>query len=163
MADGWQRLLVAVDFSDLTGRLLDQAIALARCGGGSLRLLHGEPPRAGYAYYPVGVGYDGLLGFGMDPMLDEEVRSVQLEHDREALDRLEARCGDAGVAVESRLLEGDVAELLLHEAADWPADLLVMGNHRHGMLHRLFTGAVEDRLLRHCPCPVLVVPGPAGG
>ncbi|HMC94027.1 MAG TPA: universal stress protein, partial [Polyangia bacterium] len=37
-------------------------------------------------------------------------------------------------------------------------DLIVMGTHgRSGLAHALM-GSVAERVVRHCPCPILIVP-----
>jgi nucleotide-binding universal stress UspA family protein len=47
-------------------------------------------------------------------------------------------------------------------AAEWGADVVVVGPHRPGALARLLLGAVHERVVRHAPCAVLVTP-PARG
>ncbi|MBI4600377.1 MAG: universal stress protein [Planctomycetes bacterium] len=37
------------------------------------------------------------------------------------------------------------------------ADLIVLGQHGHGLLDRLLVGSTTDRVLRKAPCPILVV------
>jgi universal stress protein A len=37
------------------------------------------------------------------------------------------------------------------------ADLIVIGTHGRTGLHRRFIGSVAERVVRHAPCPVLVV------
>jgi nucleotide-binding universal stress UspA family protein len=42
------------------------------------------------------------------------------------------------------------------------ADMLVVGSYRRGLFRRLASGTVAARVLRSAPCPVLIVPEPAG-
>ena len=52
---------------------------------------------------------------------------------------------------------GDPVNRILQAAADWPADLLVIGSHgRDGMI-RMMMGSVAEKVTRQAPCPVLVV------
>jgi nucleotide-binding universal stress UspA family protein len=39
--------------------------------------------------------------------------------------------------------------------------LVVMGSHRRGGLRRLLRGSLAEQVVRHCPCPVLVVKAPS--
>jgi nucleotide-binding universal stress UspA family protein len=56
-----------------------------------------------------------------------------------------------------------VSDLLLQEAAEWRADVVVIGTHgRHG-LDRLALGSEAESVLRRCDVPVLVVRDPAPG
>ena len=57
-----------------------------------------------------------------------------------------------------RTILGDARELILDRAKHLPADLIVMGTHgRRGFQH-LLLGSVAEAVVRHAPCPVLVVP-----
>ena len=47
---------------------------------------------------------------------------------------------------------------LCQAAADIPADVMVVGTHRKGVLGRLFLGSTAERCLRTVSIPVLVVP-----
>jgi universal stress protein E len=53
---------------------------------------------------------------------------------------------------------GPAAQAIVAEAAEWSADLLVVGTHaRHG-LQRLMLGSVAEACLRDAPCNVLAIP-----
>jgi nucleotide-binding universal stress UspA family protein len=84
---------------------------------------------------------------------------------RDAVDRaalaelvtfLAARPG--GGAVEPVVRTGDAAEEIVAEAAEWGADLLVVGTHARGWASRLALGSVAEASLRDAPCNVLAVP-----
>ena len=53
---------------------------------------------------------------------------------------------------------GMPVEVLLREAAEWRADLLVVGSHGKGWVDRLLIGSVTERLLNQLPTSLLVVP-----
>jgi nucleotide-binding universal stress UspA family protein len=36
-------------------------------------------------------------------------------------------------------------------------DVIVVGSHGRGALERLLLGSVSDQVVRHAPCPVLVI------
>ena len=76
---------------------------------------------------------------------------------RELLKRAETRLRDAGFEVASRLDEGDVRQVILDEAAEWPADLLVLGSHGRTGLDRFLLGSVSESVVRHAPCSVEIV------
>jgi nucleotide-binding universal stress UspA family protein len=48
-------------------------------------------------------------------------------------------------------------ELLLGSAAEFGADLLVVGGYSHGPLREAVFGGVTAALIRHAACPVLMV------
>jgi hypothetical protein len=49
-------------------------------------------------------------------------------------------------------------EAILREAAEWRADLLVVGSHGKGWAERVLAGSVTEGLINHLPTSLLVVP-----
>lgn len=56
---------------------------------------------------------------------------------------------------------GKAAEAITAEAAEWGADLIILGPARHGEFAARLRGSVTLQVLQHAPCPVLVA-APAG-
>ena len=63
-------------------------------------------------------------------------------------------------AMESRVEIGDPGRLICEEAARIHPDVVVVGRSSRGWLSRLFEPSVADYVVKHAPCPVLVVKGP---
>jgi nucleotide-binding universal stress UspA family protein len=89
-------------------------------------------------------------------------RRFPIETDSSATRAVEAAVLElsmAGIAATGqvrRALVDRAAEAIVAEAAEWGADLIVLGfPHRGEFATRLF-GSVTLRVLRHSPCPVLV-------
>jgi nucleotide-binding universal stress UspA family protein len=53
--------------------------------------------------------------------------------------------------------EGDPAESIVEAAQAEGADMIVVGSHGRGTLGRALIGSVSDQVVRHAPCPILVV------
>jgi nucleotide-binding universal stress UspA family protein len=72
-----------------------------------------------------------------------------------------SRTGDAlrmaGLATETRLLEGDPRDVLVEFVRTERADLLVVGSHGRTGLAKLMLGSVSSHAMTHAPCSVLVV------
>jgi nucleotide-binding universal stress UspA family protein len=60
--------------------------------------------------------------------------------------------------VETILRSGVALDAILCEAAEWRADLLVVGSHGKGWVQRALLGSVTERLINHLPTSLLVVP-----
>ncbi|HXF97042.1 MAG TPA: universal stress protein [Gaiellaceae bacterium] len=88
----------------------------------------------------------------------------QLEAERAAAQaELEAALADAfpegpAVEIETRLVEGDAAEVLEEEAKS--ADLLVVGSKGRSGIASVLLGSVSRHVIDHAPCPVVVVKAP---
>ena len=52
---------------------------------------------------------------------------------------------------------GKPASEIIRTAKEWPTDIIVIGSHgRHG-IQRALLGSVAEAVMRHAPCPVLVI------
>ena len=63
----------------------------------------------------------------------------------------------AGLSAESVVREGDPRSVIVDEAKDWDADLIVLGSHGYTGLKRWLLGSVAQFVVNHAPCSVLVV------
>jgi nucleotide-binding universal stress UspA family protein len=45
----------------------------------------------------------------------------------------------------------------VNAAKEWPADVIVIGSHGRAGVTRVLLGSVAEAVMRHAPCPVLVV------
>ena len=55
---------------------------------------------------------------------------------------------------------GNPAPMIVEDAKQWNADLIVVGSHGFGFWNRLLLGSVSNAVLHHAPCSVLVVRSP---
>jgi nucleotide-binding universal stress UspA family protein len=67
------------------------------------------------------------------------------------------RAGEVVHADEVRVEHGDVGPTICRMAEDEGIDLVVLGTHDRSRWSRLWFGSVSDHVVRHAPCPVLVV------
>ena len=58
--------------------------------------------------------------------------------------------------------EGDPAESIIDAAQSEGADMIVVGSHGRGAIGRALIGSVSDQVVRHAPCPILVVRSTVG-
>ena len=52
---------------------------------------------------------------------------------------------------------GAPSEEIVKVAKEWSADLLVIGSHGRGGMQRALLGSVAETVMRHAPCPLVVV------
>lgn len=144
------KVLVAVDDSPAALAAVRLAVDVARHTGACIRFVH--------------VTADGELLSALralhhgDGLVERRVRGAGL-----LLRHVEAEAERAGVVSDTRNLEGDPAHVLLAEARDWQADLLVVGRSDVAGAGRAYVGAVTRQLLEFSEHPVLVVPQPSAG
>lgn len=130
-------ILVPVDFSECSKKALQYAIPFARQFGAELKLLHVVEP---YPAVPEMGPYD------LDNINDGK---AQLEAFRQAI-------GDAVPA--STSLRTGMPHLEIAEAAkDLGIDLIILSTHGRSGLARMLLGSTAEKVVRHAPCPVLIV------
>ena len=54
------------------------------------------------------------------------------------------------------------AEAILTCARELDVELIVMGKHHLGFVEHMLAGSVAEKVVRHAPCPVLIVQHPEG-
>jgi nucleotide-binding universal stress UspA family protein len=91
-----------------------------------------------------------------EPMWSELVGS-HVDMGREIANRAVAELEDAGVRVDTEVLQGPPAEAILRVAKTRQVDLIVMGTRGHGELTSLLLGSVSHRVLADSRVPVMVV------
>ena len=61
------------------------------------------------------------------------------------------------LAITTKALEGTPRELIVQEAADWGADLIVLGSHGHGPLRQALLGSVATGVAADAACAVEII------
>ena len=137
-------ILVPVDFSKEGDKALQYALRFADQFGSKLVLLHVVEP----------VVYGGDFGY-LPTAADtgEIVRAIRI--------KLDTLCVERGIA--PRLLEktlvltGKPFVEITDAARSLKADLIVISTHGYTGLKHAVMGSTSERVVRHAPCPVLVV------
>src|SRR5476649_323985 len=145
----YQKILVPIDGSEISTRGLNEAIKLAKNQGGQLRLLHIANYRTGDFNYTEGT-------YGVDFI--EAAR----EDGQNILSAAATAARQVGLDAKTILVEstsGPAAALIIAQAKEWPADLIVMGTHGRRGLQRLAMGSDAECVVRDAPVPVLLVHG----
>ena len=149
----YDRILVALDGSQLAEQILPHVEALAGKLGSTVILLRASTPPATLVAQST-AGLDSVGPGIVDPTpLVEAEREEARAYLRSVADRLRGR----GLAVEVEQPEGAAAEVIRERSAALGARLIAMTTHGRGGLGRLVFGSVADEVLRHAAGPILLV------
>jgi nucleotide-binding universal stress UspA family protein len=140
-------LLVPVDFSAVTKKVVDGTLGLARAIGGKVSLLHVVQP-------PV----DTMPEYALPVDVIQDALSATENAARKKLAALSGRFGRAGIACEAALQVGTPVSLILERARKIKADYIVMGSHGHGKLYDLLVGSTASGVLKKTRCGVVILP-----
>ena len=137
-----RRILLATDLSTASRGATDQALQLARDLRANLLVVSVIDPTL-----PLAVG----------PTV---VRMDQRRAAREAAAQGIVVTGrESGVSVRFLVWEGEPGPAIVEAAVAEAADLVVVGTHGRSRVGRLVLGSVSDHIVRHAPCPILIVRG----
>ena len=140
------KILVAVDLSDATARVVQVAERIAGPMSGVVRLLHVAEAEPDF------VGFDARPDVVRDQVAKEyrdEHRSVQAHANA---------LREADIDASALLIKGPIIETILNEAQRFEADMLIVGSHGFGALYDLLVGSSSRGVLKDTKIPVLVVP-----
>jgi nucleotide-binding universal stress UspA family protein len=141
------RILVGVDDSKYSGDILRAIVSQRRADNTQVLVLHvlqpaGPPPPQ--------------MAPGYAPELEAERESAKT-----LVERIAMELRSAGFKAETLVGVGDVREGIIDTAADWHADLIMVGSHGLNGLQRLLLGSVSEFVVRHATCSVEIVRTPA--
>lgn len=140
-------ILLPTDFSECGNYALPYAASLARKFGASIICVHVIEPMV-----PT-VGYSGMT----EPLPIADI-SDQLEDSAERELPKIAECEEcAGLEVEELIVHGEAASEIVRVAKDRNVDLIVVSSHGRTGLGRMLFGSTAEAVVRHAPCPVMVV------
>ena len=155
----FKKILVAVDRSDMSIKVFEQALSLAKITSANLMLLHvlsqeeeGSPEALVFPnidYYP---GWN------------EQSFKLYQEHWEkfknegwQMLQSWSAQANTSGVNTEFTQNTGSPGRMICELATDWNADLIIMGRRGRSGLAEFFLGSVSNYVLHHAPCSVQIV------
>lgn len=139
-------IVLPVDFSDATEKLIDGAIKFAKQTNGKLCLIHVAPSDIGFAI--------GDMGFQYFP----EVEQNEIKEELHQLNVLEQRIIAQGVDCEHLLKQGIAKDIILDYCREKNASYIVMGSHGRSGIYDVFVGSLTKDLTKSSPIPVLVIP-----
>ena len=141
------RILVATDFSLDSDSALAYALALAKTIPASVHVVHVvENPLA--------------AGVWSSEVYTTEIAGLQINLVRDAKKQLQRgirSLDHPGVKITSEARTGRPATAIVQCAREREIDLIIVGSHGRTGLAHLMMGSVAEHVVRHAPCPVLVV------
>lgn len=138
----FRKILIAVDSEPVAVHAADIGVELARALGAEM------------AFVTV---VDSSLGYPADTGASpDELLSLAKQDAKGMLDDFRQRLSQQAGALEF-ILTGSPATEIVKAAKEWLADVIVIGSHGRRGVPRVLLGSVAEGVMRHAPCPVLVI------
>jgi len=134
----FKNILLATDLSDDSEKAFNYAVAVARCHGSKIFLMHVMPPEA-LSFIPE---------FPDERHHDEARRQLESLASRRALNQ---------ISHETVLRTGSVWSMVSAVIRQRDIELVVLGTHGRSGLKKLVLGSVAEEVVRRAACPVLTV------
>ena len=139
-------ILVAIDLSNASQKILDKAKTLAVALPAKVCLLHvieGEPD---------------FLDDEPDLLSSSDQSQQEFSQEHKYLQKEVDGLRQSGIETKGLLSQGSVVDVILQKSKQLEIDIIIVGTHGHGGVHHMIFGSVSEGVLRNTSCPVLVIP-----
>jgi nucleotide-binding universal stress UspA family protein len=138
-----ERILVPTDLTNESERAVEYGIALAQRSAAQLTLLHVYKE-------PYAIGYIRGRHACVEVQNERKSSKKALKSVAEAVQKQYANC-------DFEFREGVPCEEIANTAKERDIDLIIISTHHYSWLMRLASGCDAKQILRHAPCPILVL------
>ena len=138
------KILCAIDDSQFSNSVIDALIRQAKPNETEVRVLHAIEPMVPF---PEGYVWGDMV----------KITAAQRDEAQKLLVRAEQRLRDAGFRVTTAIAEGNPKVVIIDSAAEWRADVIMIGSHGRKGLDRFLLGSVSEAVARHAQCSVQIV------
>jgi nucleotide-binding universal stress UspA family protein len=146
------KILIATDGSECSKKVIKTSCEFVKNDENALVKIVSvfEPPLLiAAAPYSVPIAYNPNLEKGMHDAAEQSTADA-VRQIREYLPDLKGN-------LTTQVLCGAPAQMIVEEAENWGANLIIVGSHGYGFWERVLLGSVSNAVVHHAPCSVLVV------
>jgi nucleotide-binding universal stress UspA family protein len=157
-ANVYARILVALDGSTRAELVLPYVEALAEQFGSSVTLLRVTTAAQAIAGPALTATIPPVApNVAAKPIDPSAVVAAERHEVERYLQAVAQRLHSRGLTVSPEQHEGSAADVIIRRARELDASVIAMTTHGSGRLARLIFGSTADAVLRHAPCPILLV------
>ena len=139
-------LLVAVDFSKSTEKIVIKAKDIARALSAKVWLLHVAEPDPEF------------VGLERGPRSVRDSLAQEFRNEHLQIQQVADRFRESGIEATALLVQGATSQAILEEASRLDADMIVVGSHGRGAMYQLLLGSVSEGVIQNADRPILVIP-----
>jgi nucleotide-binding universal stress UspA family protein len=153
--DKVKKVLIALDYNPTAQKVAEVGFSIAKTMNAEIILLHviSDP-----VYY-YSTEYSPIMGFN-GFMETSQIQLDSVDGLKQAalhfLDKSRHHLGDK--SIQTLIKEGDFADSILQAAKELHADIIILGSHSRKWLENILMGSVTEKVLRHTPVPLFIIP-----
>ena len=153
--DKVKKVLIALDYNPTAQKVAEEGFSMAKAMKAEIILLHviSDPVYYSSTEYSPIMGFNGFMDTSM--MQLDSLNALK-EAALNFLDKSRHHLGDK--SIQTLIKEGDFAESILNAAKEVHADIIILGSHSRKWLENVVMGSVTEKVLRHTPIPLFIIP-----
>src|SRR6266850_5787189 len=140
------KILLAIDDSQYSADAVEEVAGRPWPAGTIVRVL------SAVDVTPVATDPSFIASLDIDTLRNEIARRYE-----EVMSRALCLLREKGLSAEMVARDGDPRSVIVDEAKDWSANLIVVGSHGYTGVKRWLLGSVAHSVISHAPCSVEVV------
>lgn len=149
-----KKILVPIDFSDVTKLVIENAKLFAKALNAELKVIHVLTPTVPRVQEAVG----GVIVAPMNYEVLRDDLAAELRNEHKKMLEIKKNLSTEKIRVTSFLLEGNISQVIFSQIEEYDPDIIVMGSHGHGYMMKALLGSIAMSVLKHVKCPVIIVP-----
>jgi len=150
-----KKVLIALDYDPTSQKVAEIGYSTAKEMNAEVILLHviTEPEHYTSTEYSAIMGMQGYMDTSQ---IQADSAEGLLNASHHFLNKIKLHLNDE--AIQTMVRKGDVAETILEAAKDRFADIIAIGSHSQKWLENVLMGSITEKVIRHTPIPLLIVP-----
>ena len=89
--------------------------------------------------------------------VEEDLRKAALVSVEGYKEYIKTKFPDLNLDIKTEVSIGNVKKIIVDDAEQFEADIVVVGSHGYGFVGRMLLGSVSDYVIHHAPCSVIVI------
>ena len=152
-----KKILVPIDFSDVTELVIENAKLFAKSLDAELKIIHVAAPIVPHnAEVREAVGGVIVSPLNYEVLRDEFAAELRNEHKK--MLEIKQNLSNEKIRAKAFLLTGNISKVILSQIEEYDPDMVVMGSHGHGYMVKALLGSIAISVLKHVKCPTIIVP-----
>ena len=142
----FKKVYVPIDNSEISNKILQEAIDLVKATRAELRISHVIDLR--------------YITFGFEKVGVAELKDALISIGKTLIDQAKAFTDREGIIAEVKLIENhgsDTISLIADDAKEFAADLFILGSHHLNFSSPFVSGGIVDNLVYKTQIPILLI------